>query len=113
MMPTRRPAVPRATSETVARRSAILAVARRHPDWRLVDIGAEVARLGHKPPARSTVHAVIRDWMPLLDPGFRKVNRAHLTYGCGVCGEAYTGKAGYSGANARRCPKCRRRKETE
>ena len=102
--------MPRATTETVARRSAILAVARRHPNWRYEDIGTEVARLGHKLPKRSTVHAIIRDYMPALDPSFRKVNRAHLTYVCGVCGEAFTGRAGYSGANARRCSKCRRRR---
>ena len=102
--------MPRPTPEIIARRSAILAVAHRHRDWTYENIAAEVAAQGHKRPARSTVHAIIRDHMPVLDPNFRKVNPRLRTYICGVCGVAFAGERGYSGANAVRCPKCRRRR---
>ena len=96
------------TPEIIARRAAILAVARRHPDWRLEDYAAYVVVPGgHARPAKSTVHAILRDFMPALAPNWRKVNRHHRTYVCQDCGVAFAGQRGYSGVKAKRCAPCR------
>jgi len=102
--------MPRATPAIVARRAAILATARRHPDWPYVDIATEVERLGHHKPSKSLVYLVVHDLMPGLDSNWRKVNRRRRTYACVDCGAAFAGETGYSGYKALRCPKCRQRR---
>ena len=100
------------TPEIVARRAAILAVARRHPDWTYAAIAEGVWGMGHARPAKSTVHAILRDYMPAIDPNWRKVNPRIRTYVCVDCSATFAGQAGYSGVNAKRCATCRGRKET-
>ena len=95
------------TPEIIARRAAILAVARQYPNWRLEDYATWVGAQGFALPKRSTVHAIIRDFMPALAPNWRKVNRHHRTYVCQDCGAAFAGQRGYSGVNAKRCATCR------
>ena len=102
--------MPRATPESVARRAAILAIARSNPAMTYEAIREQVRMLGHEKPSRSTVFAVIKDHMPKLDPDWRKTNPHHRTYACQICGTAFVGETGYSGANAKRCPACRTRR---
>ena len=99
------------TPEIIARRAAILAVARRHPDWTYAAIAEGVWGMGHARPAKSTVHAICHQFMPTLDPNWRKVNRHHRTYVCQDCGAAFAGRRGYSGGQAKRCATCRGRKD--